>query len=110
MTEYTPSRDMLQHTDTDEQAVTVRFGPVGSFAAMRSLASRIGRLFAHIIRLNVRTLYPWQLRELIKEFMQAFLGGLRREPEIARLQFLDVEYPEVDLEQAAPMGEIEQVD
>ena len=86
---HTPARELLQRTDVEEGSVEVRFGPLRSYPAMRALAQRFGRLFGHIIRLNIRYLYPDQLRELLGEFLIAFLSSLRREPEVSNLDFID---------------------
>jgi hypothetical protein len=85
---HTPARELLQRTDVEEGSVEVRFGPVPSFPAMRALAQRFGRLFGHIVRLNIRYLYPDQLRELLGEFLIAFLSSLRREPEVSEPGFM----------------------
>ena len=80
----------------------VRFGPVRSYPAMRALAQRFGRLFGHIIRLNIRYLYPDQLRELIGEFLIAFLSSLGREPEVSNRAFMErisILTPSVDLDE-----------
>ena len=115
---HTPARELLQRTDVEEGSVEVRFGPVPSFPAMRALAQRFGRLFGHIVSLNIRYLYPDQLRELLGEFLIAFLSSLRREPEVSNLDFIDTIYltPPVnldeneDLEMAPPLEKVRPLD
>jgi hypothetical protein len=93
---HVPQRDpFFQPDPDDDREITTTFRPVNSWAQLRQLSARIGLLFGHLIRINMGHLYPTELWELITLFMSSFLTSLRRPPEVANLEFLDEEYPEV---------------